>query len=187
MRETLLSVFSFQLSSNKLIWFREEAMEAAQRLALVRGHRTSVWSLPYVVALQKPTPSPIASRTLACMTTRIHLVEDNPVARSALTDALHATELSEVVSASGTEKEATAWLGSNPDAWDLAVIDLMLPQGSGFSALQKIRKARGQRVVVVTNLVTPEVRERCLAWGADAVFDKVQDLDALLTYCGEPR
>ncbi|CAN5755502.1 hypothetical protein BH11PSE13_BH11PSE13_45490 [soil metagenome] len=121
------------------------------------------------------------------MTTRIHLVEDNLVARNALTDALHATGHSKVVSASGTEKEATAWLASYPDEWDLAVIDLMLPQGSGFSALQKINKARSQCVVVVTNLVTPEVRERCLAWGADAVFDKVQDLDALLTYCAGPR
>jgi two-component system OmpR family response regulator len=68
----------------------------------------------------------------------------------------------------------------------VAVIDLLLPQGSGFSALQKIRKTRGQRVAVVTNLVTPEVRERCMAWGADAVFDKVQDIDALLTYCAGP-
>lgn len=117
------------------------------------------------------------------MTTRIYLVEDNLAARGMLTDALQAKGHSEVVGASGTEKHATAWLASNPDGWDVAVVDLMLPQGSGFSALQKIRKALSQRVVIVTNLVTPEVRDTCLGWGADAVFDKVEDLEALLAYC----
>ncbi|MDB5828769.1 MAG: response regulator [Variovorax sp.] len=139
-----------------------------------------------VAGLSKPTRKIARRGTLFAMTTRIYLVEDNLAARSALTDALRATGQSEVVGASGTEKDAVTWLASKPDAWDVAVIDLLLPQGSGFSALQKIRKTRGQRVAVVTNLVTPEVRERCMAWGADAVFDKVQDIDALLTYCAGP-
>lgn len=162
-------------------------MDDGRVAARVRGHRTWLWSLPYVFALPSPTRPRIRLRTLFFMTTRIYLVEDNLAARGALTDALHGTGQSHVVGASGTEKDATAWLASKPDGWDLAVIDLMLPQGSGFSALQKIRKARGQRIVVVTNLVTPEVRERCLAWGADAVFDKVQDLEALLAYCAAPH
>jgi len=37
---------------------------------------------------------------------------------------------------------------------------------------------------VLSNYTTPEMRLKCLALGADEVFDKSHELEALLRYCG---
>ena len=37
--------------------------------------------------------------------------------------------------------------------------------------------------VVLTNYATDDMRARCLASGADRVFDKSRDIDLLVTYC----
>jgi two-component system OmpR family response regulator len=46
-------------------------------------------------------------------------------------------------------------------------------------------QARGpdQRVVVLSNYATPDIRKRCSQLGADAVFDKSNEIDALVDYC----
>ena len=41
----------------------------------------------------------------------------------------------------------------------------------------------GQRVVVLSNYATPDMRTRCEQLGADAVFDKSNEIDALVEYC----
>jgi two-component system, OmpR family, response regulator len=43
----------------------------------------------------------------------------------------------------------------------------------------------GQRVVVLSNYATPDMRKRCTQLGADAVFDKSNEIDALIEYCVE--
>lgn len=40
-------------------------------------------------------------------------------------------------------------------------------------------------MVVLTSYATPEVRRRAAELGADAVFDKTTELDALFAYCAE--
>jgi len=47
------------------------------------------------------------------------------------------------------------------------------------------RRRASQRVIVVSNYATPEMRARCLAAGADKVFDKSTEVEALLHYCME--
>jgi DNA-binding NarL/FixJ family response regulator len=42
-------------------------------------------------------------------------------------------------------------------------------------------------VVVLTNYPTQEMRRRCLALGADAVFDKSNELEAFFEYCSSLR
>jgi two-component system OmpR family response regulator len=42
-----------------------------------------------------------------------------------------------------------------------------------------------QKVVVLTNYATPEIRRRATDLGADAVFDKSSELDGLFAYCME--
>ena len=44
-------------------------------------------------------------------------------------------------------------------------------------------RARGQRVVVLSNYATADMRKRCTQLGADAVFDKSNEIDALVEYC----
>jgi DNA-binding NarL/FixJ family response regulator len=40
-----------------------------------------------------------------------------------------------------------------------------------------------QKVVVLTNYATPDIRARCAELGVDAVFDKSNEIDTLIDYC----
>ncbi len=93
-----------------------------------------------------------------------------------------------VVGFAETEAEATDWLSKHSQEWHLAVVDLFLKEGSGLGVLANCRE-RGplQRVVVLTNYATLDIRERCLKLGANAVFDKSNELDAFLEFCNEDR
>ena len=39
-------------------------------------------------------------------------------------------------------------------------------------------------MVVLSNYATPDMRRKCLELGADQVFDKSNEIDALIQYCG---
>lgn len=69
-----------------------------------------------------------------------------------------------------TEEQGSGWLTSPDGQWDLAIVDLFLKQGSGLGVIQacKDRKAH-QKVVVLTNYATPDIRTRCTQLGVDAV------------------
>ena len=43
--------------------------------------------------------------------------------------------------------------------------------------------AQHQKIVVLTNYATPEIREWAAALGADDVFDKSTEIDQLIAYC----
>ncbi|MNT96497.1 hypothetical protein D3C72_2386040 [compost metagenome] len=52
--------------------------------------------------------------------------------------------------------------------------------------LEKLRKREpAKHLVVLSNYATPNMRERCTQLGANRVFDKSQDIDALIDYCME--
>lgn len=119
---------------------------------------------------------------------RTYLVEDNATIRRNLVATLK--ELVGIADAGhcDNEREGSAWLVNPKTTWDLAVVDIFLKEGSGFGVLQACHaRDAAQKVVVLTNYATPAVRERCLALGADAVFDKSTDLDALIDYCVQLR
>jgi DNA-binding NarL/FixJ family response regulator len=44
-------------------------------------------------------------------------------------------------------------------------------------------RGREQRVVVLSTYATPDMRKRCAQLGADAVFDKSNEIDSLVDYC----
>ena len=68
---------------------------------------------------------------------------------------------------------------------DLMIIDIFLRTGSGLEVLRHARELMpGTRLVMLTNYATPDMRRRCLALGADRVFDKSAELEDLLAYCG---
>ena len=68
--------------------------------------------------------------------------------------------------------------------YDLLLLDIMLPGLNGLEVLRRAREAApGTRLVVLSNYATPEMRRRCLALGADRVFDKSAELDELIAYC----
>jgi DNA-binding NarL/FixJ family response regulator len=115
---------------------------------------------------------------------RTYIVEDNATIRENLIGALEELASVKALGWAETEGEATTWLTEHVAGWDLAIVDLFLKQGSGLGVLESCRgRARDQRVVVLSNYATADMRKRCLQLGADAVFDKSNEIDALVEYC----
>ena len=132
-----------------------------------------------------PGPSSPTQRPAAL---KAYIVEDNAVIRGNLVETL--TELAGVqtVGYAETEQSACTWLAQHPRDWQLLVVDLFLQQGSGLGVLKGCRqRSLQQRVVVLSNYATEDIRRRCLAGGADAVFDKSTELDQFLAYCTRPH
>ena len=120
------------------------------------------------------------------MTFRTYIVEDSSTIRDNLIDTLKELAQVEAVGTTESEHEARRWLAQNP--WDLAIIDLFLREGSGMNVLDACRmRAAGQKVVVLSNHSSRDVRWRCMQLGADAVFDKSTELEALMDYCARLR
>ncbi len=114
------------------------------------------------------------------------IVEDNPTIRENLIATLEELASVDAVGTADTENEGKAWLTNNPDDWHLAIVDLFLKQGSGLGVLSACRNRRpGQKVVVLSNYATTDIRQRCAQIGVDAVFDKSNEIDALVDYCIE--
>lgn len=117
---------------------------------------------------------------------KVFLVEDVPIIRDSLILALEDVAEAEVVAAVATEDEAIAWFHQSSVIWELAVIDLLLKQGSGIGVLRAIKlRSPSQKAVVLSNYVTLDTKARCLAAGADLVFDKSTEIDGFLAYCRE--
>jgi len=115
---------------------------------------------------------------------RAYIVEDSSTIRDNLIDTLKELARFEPVGATESEHEAKRWLAAN--AWDLAIIDLFLREGSGMNVLEACRRRKpGQKIVVLSNHSSRDVRWRCQQLGADACFDKSTELEALIAYCAE--
>ena len=117
---------------------------------------------------------------------RTYIVEDNATIRENLIGTLEELASVQAVGIAETEDEGKDWLSTYPEKWDLAIVDLFLRQGSGLGVLAACRARQPhQRVVVLSNYATPDVRMRCAQLGVDAVFDKSNEIDALVDYCIE--
>ncbi len=115
---------------------------------------------------------------------RTYIVEDNTTIRENLVGTLEELASVRPLGWAESEIEARQWLTAHPAAWDLVVVDLFLKQGSGIGVLAACHARAGtQHVVVLSNYATPDMRRRCLELGADAVFDKSNEIDALVDYC----
>jgi DNA-binding NarL/FixJ family response regulator len=120
------------------------------------------------------------------MTFRAYIVEDSSTIRDNLIETLKELADFEPVGTTESEHEAKRWLAAN--AWDLAIIDLFLREGSGMNVLEACRRRKPQqKIVVLSNHSSPDVRWRCRQLGADAVFDKSTELEALVEYCSRHR
>lgn len=118
------------------------------------------------------------------MDLRTYIVEDNATIRENLIGTLEELASIEALGWAETENDAKSWLSCNVGEWDLAIVDLFLKQGSGLGVLEACRdRSAGRRVVVLSNYATTDMRKRCLQLGADAVFDKSNEIDALVEYC----
>jgi len=112
------------------------------------------------------------------------LVEDSPTIRQNLVATLEELAPVQVVAWADDAETALAMLDRDPPPCDLAIVDVFLRNGSGLDVLDTLRRhARPVRCVVLTNYATAAMRTHCLALGAERVFDKSGEVEALAAYC----
>ena len=112
------------------------------------------------------------------------IVEDSSVIRENLVAALEEMAPIDVVGTAEDESGAVKWLVRSENHCDLVVVDIFLKSGSGLGVL-KAASSSGlpAKLVVLSNYATPDMRRKCLELGADRVFDKSNEIDALILYC----
>jgi DNA-binding NarL/FixJ family response regulator len=116
------------------------------------------------------------------------VVEDQAGIREGLIDALSEISGVTTVGWAANERDALAWLREPGNAWDIAIVDLVLEPGggSGYGVLKALsQRGSTRKVVVLTATAEPAVRRQCESLGADGVFDKAMETDAMLDYCSK--
>ena len=114
------------------------------------------------------------------------IVEDKATIRENLIGTLEELTCVQAVGTAETELEGRQWLTQNRNDWNLAIIDLFLRQGTGLGVLDACQNRKpDQKVIVLSNYATEDIRQRCAQLGVDAVFDKSNEIDALVNYCLE--
>ena len=114
----------------------------------------------------------------------ILFIEDDPMNRRVVKDMLDVAGAT-MAEASWAE-EGLAKIDS--EQFDVVLVDLRMPGTDGFETIRRIR-ARGDEkadlpIVVVTADTAVDLRERCLALGADDVLFKPVAMDALFDSIG---
>lgn len=116
---------------------------------------------------------------------KTYIVEDSQVIRENLIATLEELVPLEVVGTAEDESTAVRWLTQPSNDFDLVIVDIFLKVGSGLGVLRAASSLpQSHKTVVLSNYATPDIRRRCLELGADRVFDKSNDIDALILYCG---
>ncbi len=114
------------------------------------------------------------------------LVEDNPIILHSLITTLQELAPVEVVGIAEDEQKAVQWLAQPTNEAQLVIVDIFLSSGSGLGVLHATHQMQlGRHLVVLSNYATKDIRTRCLALGAERVFDKSTEIDALIQYCNE--
>ena len=115
---------------------------------------------------------------------RVYLIEDSAIIRANLIDTLEELAPIEVVGSAVSEHEAIDWIDAHAYDWDMLIIDIFLKSGSGISVLRRCQQRDpARKAVVFSNYATADMKRRCTELGADAVFDKSNEIDALIDYC----
>jgi len=115
---------------------------------------------------------------------KTYIVEDSPVIRENLIATLEEMVSLQVVGTADDEASAIQWLNRADVSCDLLIIDIFLKSGSGLGVLSAARDSgKAAKVVVLSNYATADMRRKCAELGADKVFDKSNEIDALISYC----
>ena len=116
---------------------------------------------------------------------KTYIVEDSPVIRESLIATLEELVPVDVVGTAEDESTAVQWLAQPHNQCDLVIIDIFLKAGSGLGVLRAANEVpRRYTTVVLSNYATKDMRRKCMELGADRVFDKSNEIEALILYCG---
>lgn len=115
---------------------------------------------------------------------KVFIVEDSQVIRENLIATLEELVPVQVVGSAEDEATAVHWLTRPDNHADLVIVDIFLKGGSGLGVLRTTNKIQHQyKLAVLSNYATENMRRNCLVLGADKVFDKSNEIDALIGYC----
>ena len=103
---------------------------------------------------------------------RLFIVEDHQDVADALSELLSVDGRCETVAKVRSEADALAWSFHHEGGFDVAIVDLLLKDGSGFAVLAHLVKYQPGKVIVLSDFVTPAIAERCEKMGAVAAFQK---------------
>lgn len=114
----------------------------------------------------------------------ILFIEDDPMNRRVVKDMLDVAGAT-MAEASWAE-EGLAMIDA--DTFDVVLVDLRMPGTDGFETISRIRARDDEKaelpIIVVTADTAVDLRERCLAIGADDVLFKPVAMDALFESIG---
>ena len=115
---------------------------------------------------------------------KVAVIEDSPLVLRTMGVLLGELDRVQVVGDAADELAAIELLHLRRP--DLAILDLELKTGSGFGVLKAISRNPEHfgrpRTVVFSHHNRIEVRQRCLALGAERFFDKATQMGELLAY-----
>ena len=111
------------------------------------------------------------SRRTATSTLRIMLVDDHPIVRRGVRDILVDAFPGATVEEVGSGADAVS-LGRSHN-WDIAILDLTLPDGSGLDVLKQLRELQPRVPVLVLSMHAPEhFARRAILAGASGYLTK---------------
>jgi DNA-binding NarL/FixJ family response regulator len=117
---------------------------------------------------------------------KTYLVEDSFIIRENLIATLQELGPVQVIGSAEDEATAVKWLRHEANQCDLVIVDIFLKTGTGLGVINSSKAlAQQHKLVVLSNYATPAMRAKCLALGADQVFDKSNEIDLLLLYCAK--
>lgn len=109
---------------------------------------------------------------------RVLIAEDSPAVQDTFARTINAIPNVRVETQAFTGRAAIAALRKTRP--DIALIDLSMPDGSGFEVLETIRRdEEGPLLIVITFHSEAMIRARCFELGAHLFIDKADDTDKL--------
>ena len=112
---------------------------------------------------------------------RVFLLEDHSLFRKALADLLGRQPDLEVVAEAGSLAEARKEAAEKAEEIDLAIVDLLLPDGIGTDLIRDLRAdGSGVPVLVLTVARGPDLRAWVRSMGADEMISKDASVDEML-------
>jgi DNA-binding NarL/FixJ family response regulator len=121
---------------------------------------------------------------------KVLIIEDSPEIAAGISELLLQSGQCEIVGHLVSEPAALDWSFRNEGGFDVAILDLLLREGSGFGVLAHMTKYQPGKVVVLSEYVSPVMAERCLKAGAVAAFPKSKTDECIafvLGLAGAPR
>ena len=102
---------------------------------------------------------------------RIMLVDDHPIVRRGLRDILADALPGSVIQEVGSGREATTLVRDHH--WDVIVLDLSLPDGSGLDVLKRVRHLHPRQPVLILSMhAADQFARRAIAAGASGYLTK---------------